>query len=66
MRKIVVEADGRTHETAEAKIKDAERDAWFRRAGFRVLRFPDEFIIGGLPIVIERIRAALRQPKAPL
>ena len=60
-RKIVVEADGRTHETAEAKIKDAERDAWFRRAGFRVLRFPDEFIIGGLPIVIERIRAALRE-----
>ena len=60
-RKIVVEADGRTHETAEAKIKDAERDAWFRRAGFRVLRFSDEFIIGGLPIVIERIGAALRK-----
>ncbi len=31
------------------------------RAGFRVLRFPDELIIGGLPIVIERIRAALRE-----
>jgi very-short-patch-repair endonuclease len=58
-RKIVVEADGRTHETADAK--DAERDARFRRAGFRVLRFPDELIIGGLPIVIERIRAALRE-----
>jgi very-short-patch-repair endonuclease len=60
-RKIVVEADGRTHETTDAKIKDAERDAWFRRAGFHVLRFPDELIIGGLPIVIERIRAALRE-----
>jgi very-short-patch-repair endonuclease len=66
-RKIVVDprtairGDGRTHETADAKIKDAERDAWFRRAGFRVLRFPDELIIGGLPIVIERIRAALRE-----
>jgi very-short-patch-repair endonuclease len=59
--KIVVEADGRTHETADAKIKDAERDAWFRRSGFRVLRFPDELVIGGLPIVIERIRAALRE-----
>jgi len=57
--------DGRTHETADAKIKDAERDAWFRRAGFRVLRFPDELIIGGLPIVIERIRAALREMSAP-
>ena len=60
-RKIVVEADGRTHDTGEAKIRDAERDEWFRRAGFRVLRFPDELIIGGLPIVIERIRAALRE-----
>jgi very-short-patch-repair endonuclease len=45
----------------DAKIKDAERDAWFRRAGFRVLRFPDELVIGGLSIVIERIRAALRE-----
>jgi len=63
-RKIVVEADGRTHETADAKIMDVERDAWFRRAGFRVLRFPDELVIGGLPIVIERIRAALRERQA--
>jgi hypothetical protein len=39
---------------------DAERDAWLRRAGFRVLRFPDDFVIGGLPIVVERIGAALR------
>ena len=64
--KIVVEADGCTNETADARIKDAERDAWFRRAGFRVLRFPDELIIGGLPIVIERIRAALRETGTPL
>jgi very-short-patch-repair endonuclease len=60
-RKLVIEADGRTHETPEAKIKDAARDEWFRRAGFRVLRFPDDLIIGGFPIVIERIRAALRE-----
>ena len=60
-RKIVVEADGRTHQTADANIRDAGRDAWFRRAGFRVLRFPDELVIGGLPIVIERIRTALRE-----
>ena len=60
-RKIVVEADGRTHETADGKVRDAERDAWFRRAGFRVLRFSDDLVIGGLPIVIERIRVALRE-----
>ena len=60
-RKIVVEADGRTHDRAAAQIRDAARDEWFRRAGFRVLRFPDALIIGGLPIVVERIRAALRE-----
>ena len=59
--KLVVEADGPTHETPETRAKDAERDGWFRRAGFRILRFPDDLIIGGLPIVVERIRAALRE-----
>jgi very-short-patch-repair endonuclease len=58
-RKLVVEADGRTHENEEAATRDEARDAWFRRAGYRVLRFPDELVIGGLPIVVERIRAAL-------
>jgi very-short-patch-repair endonuclease len=61
-RKLIVEADGRTHETADAKVRDDERDAWLRRAGFRVLRFSDDIVIGGLPIVVERIRAALREP----
>jgi len=62
-RKVVVEADGRTHETADAKIKDAERDARFQRAGYRVLRFPDDLVVGGLPIVIERIRPALGETR---
>nr|WP_245428070.1 DUF559 domain-containing protein [Roseiarcus fermentans] len=60
-RRVIVEADGRTHETEEARIRDAARDEWFHNAGFRVLRFPDDLVIGGLPIVVERIRAALRE-----
>jgi len=60
-KKVVVEADGRTHETEDAAIRDAARDAWFKREGYRVLRFPDDLVIGGLPIVIERIRAALAE-----
>ncbi|MGA2485102.1 MAG: endonuclease domain-containing protein [Roseiarcus sp.] len=58
-RKVIVEADGRTRESEDAILRDAERDAWLRRQGYRVLRFADDLIIGGLPIVIERIRAAL-------
>ena len=60
-QKLVVEADGRTHEGEDATLRDAARDAWFARAGYRVLRFSDDMIIGGLPIVIERIRAALAE-----
>ena len=62
-RKLIVEADGRTHESVNAKVRDGDRDAWLHRAGLRVLRFPDDLIVGGLPIVIERIRAALGEPK---
>ena len=58
-RKLVVEADGRTHQTEDAAVRDAARDAWFQRQGYRVLRFPDELVIGGLPVVVERIREAL-------
>jgi len=58
-RKVIVEADGRTHESEDAILRDDERDAWLRRQGYRVLRFADDLIIGGLPIVIERVRAAL-------
>ena len=59
-RETIVEADAvRTRRRKQRP--DAERDAWFRRAGFRVLRFPDDLVIGALPIVIERIRAALHE-----
>ena len=58
-RKLIVEADGRTHATAEAAIRDVARDAWLEREGYRVLRFSDDLLIGGMPVAIERIRAAL-------
>ena len=57
--KLIIEADGRTHEGAQGR--DAARDAWLRREGWRVLRFSDDEVIGGLPLVIERIREALRR-----
>jgi very-short-patch-repair endonuclease len=61
VRKLIVEADGRSHEGEDAALRDAARDVWFTRAGYRVLRFSDEMIIGGLPIVVEHIRAALAE-----
>ncbi|MBC6981435.1 endonuclease domain-containing protein [Caulobacter sp. 17J80-11] len=39
---LIVEADGGAHRNPEY---DAERDAWFRAAGFRVLRIANEVAI---------------------
>ena len=39
--RLIVEADGPFHQDAD---RDARRDAWLRRQGFRVLRFPNEMI----------------------
>ena len=38
--RLVVEADGPHHDPAEDEV----RDAWLRREGFRVLRFPNQQI----------------------
>ncbi len=38
--KLIVEADGPRHDPE----RDAERDAWLRGQGFRVLRFPNQQI----------------------
>jgi very-short-patch-repair endonuclease len=40
--RLIVEADGPFHE--ERATYDAERDAWLRRQGFVVLRFPNQLI----------------------
>jgi very-short-patch-repair endonuclease len=57
--RLVVELDGRPHESAQRQEHDRYRDAWLARQGWRVLRVPNDIVIGGGDIVIGRIRAAL-------
>lgn len=38
-RKLIVEVDGEHHFEAAQMARDEKRDAWFRQAGYRVLRF---------------------------
>ena len=63
-RKLVVETDAGTHETEDAQSRDARRDAFLRHQGYRVSRLPDDLVIGGLQIAIERIRSALGEELA--
>lgn len=56
--RLIVEADGPQHED---RVEDAERDAWFREEGFRVLRFPNQMIENHREKVLAAIVAATRE-----
>ena len=56
--RLIVEADGPFHEADY----DAERDAWLRRQGFRVLRFRNEEIERGPELVFSAILEAVEAP----
>jgi very-short-patch-repair endonuclease len=57
--RLVVELDGRPPDEPEQQAHDELRDAWLFQQGWRVLRVPNDIVIGGGDIVIGRIRAAL-------
>ncbi|SEE39101.1 Very-short-patch-repair endonuclease [Rhizobiales bacterium GAS191] len=57
--RLVVELDGAPHDDPTQKQHDARRDAELHERGYRVLRFPNDVVIGGGDIVLERIRAAI-------
>jgi leucyl-tRNA synthetase len=58
-RRPVVEIDGPSHEVAEQRVADKERDGWLRDQGFRVLRLPNERVIVSTELAVGRIRDAL-------
>ncbi len=58
-RRLVVEIDGLSHEDAEQIAADSARDAWLQSQGFRVLRLPNELVIGSTELAVARIRTAL-------
>ena len=63
-RRLGIELDGAVH--ASLKEHDQAREALLTRAGYRVLRFPNEAVRDDLPAVLESIRAAaMAQPSLP-
>lgn len=57
--RLIVELDGPAHETGEAQEHDRNRDRWLAEQGWRVMRVPNDIVIGGGDIVLARIKAAL-------
>ena len=58
-RRLVVEVDGATHSTDDERARDAVRQGFLERAGYRVLRFGNVEIYESLEFVLEGIVAAL-------
>jgi very-short-patch-repair endonuclease len=60
--RLVVEADGPFHDPE----KDAIRDTWLTKKGFRVLRFTNSEIHGALDLVAGRLLVAIEElPPVP-
>ncbi len=53
--KLAIELDGQHHYTKQGKILDAERDAFLREQGIRVLRFENKKVFENLKEVLEEI-----------
>ncbi len=56
--RLIVEADGPFHN----ELEDAERDAWLKSQGFRVLRFANKEIEDWPERVLEKILTAVAVP----
>ncbi len=57
--RLVVEVDGGIHDLDFVASRDAEREAWIRGRGYRVLRVSNDDVMRDMDVVLERIVAAL-------
>jgi very-short-patch-repair endonuclease len=57
---LVVELDGSVHNTAEARLNDAEREAILCDLGLTVLRFSNDHVFTSLNKVLQKIGEYLR------
>ena len=62
-KRLVIEVDGGQH--AEEKYKDAARDGWLRKQGFKVLRFWDNEVLKNTEGVLELIRESVTPSPHP-
>ena len=61
-QKLVVEVDGDTHGELSQQRRDAARDAELSARGFRVLRVPNNEVLGNIDGVMEYLALHLGDP----
>ena len=62
--RLAIEADGSSHDGRA--LRDHRRDAWLRRHGVTLLRFPNLMILQQPELVLDQIRAAISRSTPPL
>ncbi len=61
-RKLCIEVDGAVHDEPDQSSRDEARSTVLNAAGYRLVRFRNEEVLGDLSGVLHRIRAALDTP----
>jgi type I restriction enzyme M protein len=56
---LVVECDGKVHDTSDRKKHDQKRDAYLKSQGLTVLRFQNDRVLNDTPAVLEEIATLL-------
>lgn len=60
---LVLEIDGPTHDSPEAKKYDERRDRYLRRLGYDVLRVPVFLVTAGARAIIDELKSIIAQRK---
>ncbi len=63
-RRLVIEVDGAQHNEPENVARDAERSAYLRSQGYRVLRFWNNDVLKNIDGVMEAVLTAMHQSEA--
>ena len=58
---LIIEVDGKYHNTHQQQEADYIRDSILNQAGYTILRFTNEEVIGDIDNVIHRIKAAMNE-----
>ena len=63
-RRLIIEIDGAQHNEPENVVRDAQRSAYLRSHGYRILRFWNNDVLKNINGVMEAILAAVQQSEA--
>ena len=61
----MVELDGATHDTEEAKLYDQNRTDYFSSLGLLTIRFQNDEIFNAIDSVLTHIRSTIHQLRSP-